>query len=56
MMNDGFVMAAVGPLETSMVELELGGTLGQARNGRPLSRQNREKLINTRSAVSVECG
>lgn len=56
MMNDGVMMAAVGPLEMSMVELEPGGTLGQARDGRPLSGQNREKLTNTRRAGSVECG
>lgn len=55
MMNDGVMMASVGPLETSMVELELGGTLGQARDGKPLSGRNREKLANTRRAGSVEC-
>lgn len=58
MLNDGVMMAAVGPLEMSMVELEPGGggTLGQARDGRPLSGQNREKLANTRRAGSEECG
>lgn len=56
MTNEWVMMAAVGPLETSMVEFEVWGTLGQARDRRPLSGQNREKLTNTRRAGSVECG